>query len=328
MISKPFTASPLRLVTRTFLPSTVLSQHDLPCRCKHYNANIRHMNWHQLIDDPPVAPVIGLASTTTLYNATFAFVFASQHNDFVAFTKSYPSTTPYRTSGARETIFMSAQAQFTCKRVQIRVPIGSSFAFNKTAALPSNLTRDRPLTTNNLWQYAQQLRYKFRLFSHDHRGARYLWTVTLITSPMLACDVLFNCCVAICIRRPNCAFSRSFSSLVKAAWSLPWSSDAFMIAPIIVRLDEHERGAQRSLAACQSGNVRVPVARPQPSSRTTFCPAEISHVYSAITLYRYPIPDFSSFVSKSSLSGKITDPRSAATFDVHASLHDEPLQFG
>ncbi len=48
--------------------------------------------------------------------------------------------TPYSTSGASETIFMNRSLRSS--RVtgpKIRVPIGSSLAFNRTAALPSNL---------------------------------------------------------------------------------------------------------------------------------------------------------------------------------------------
>src|SRR5690606_36280758 len=50
------------------------------------------------------------------------------------------------------------------------------------------------------------------------------WLMTVLTRAMsrrtfFTCAVLFSCWVAICMRRPKWAFSKSFSSLAKAAWS-------------------------------------------------------------------------------------------------------------
>src|SRR5450830_1354093 len=55
-----------------------------------------------------------------------------------------------------------------------------------------------------------------------------VFTRAISRRTFLSCEVLLSCCVAICMRRPNCAFNRSFSSFCRAGWSLQRSSDAFI----------------------------------------------------------------------------------------------------
>src|SRR4029450_12437745 len=76
--------------------------------------------------------------------ALLALVFAGDHDDLIAFANSiHDFDLGYSTSGASETIFMNRSLRSS--RVtgpKIRVPIGSSLLFKRTAALPSKRIKD------------------------------------------------------------------------------------------------------------------------------------------------------------------------------------------
>src|SRR5512137_1795170 len=105
---------------------------------------------HVLLDhvDALDHEVIGI--DTAQHRAALALVLACDDDDFVALADAFHGF-PYSTSGASDTIFMKRSVRSS--RVtgpKMRVPIGSSFALSRTAALPSNLIaepspRRRPL---------------------------------------------------------------------------------------------------------------------------------------------------------------------------------------
>src|SRR5690606_34216417 len=81
---------------------------------------------------------VGIADARQ-HGAPLALVAPGDDDDLVALANLLHQST----SGASETIFMNRSVRSS--RVtgpKIRVPIGSSLAFSRTAALPSNLTRE------------------------------------------------------------------------------------------------------------------------------------------------------------------------------------------
>src|SRR5262244_3971305 len=87
------------------------------------------------------------------HGTTFAFVFASDHNDVITLLdlahrspQSRPTTlelSAHSTSGARDTIFMKRSVRSSLVTgPKIRVPMGSSLGVSSTAALLSNLSSE------------------------------------------------------------------------------------------------------------------------------------------------------------------------------------------
>src|SRR5690606_29016916 len=64
--------------------------------------------------------------------------------------------------------------------------------------------------------------------------------------------VLPSCCVAFCMRRPNCAFSRLSSSVVSSAASFERSSLAFIVYSLSTDMTRDERGRDRQLGRSQA----------------------------------------------------------------------------
>src|SRR4029453_6181387 len=80
------------------------------------------------------------------HNATLALVLACDDDDLVALADAFHGRAPYRTSGASDTIFMNRSVRSS--RVtgpKMRVPMGSSLGFSRTAALLSNLIAEPSL---------------------------------------------------------------------------------------------------------------------------------------------------------------------------------------
>ena len=80
----------------------------------------------------------------TNYRPSPTLIFTSDHNNFITlFNFSHMNTPIYKTSGAREIIFMNLlERNSRVTGPKIRVPIGSCLAFRRTAAFPSNLIEE------------------------------------------------------------------------------------------------------------------------------------------------------------------------------------------
>src|SRR5690606_17054350 len=92
-------------------------------------------------------------------------------------------------------------------------------------------------------------------FAHDHFPAfsvSKVRTRAMSRRTLRSWLVLASCCVAFCMRRPNCAFSRLSSSLPSSAASFERSSLAFIVYSLSTDMTRNERGRDRQLGGGQA----------------------------------------------------------------------------